>query len=125
MGIIRNYFREKKARKIVLTTYDDETIDEKIKIQGTEFDRKRKYDKKIISKLKKEFQSGMSVNEIANKYDMNYTTVKYNVDPEFKKKYNETRNGKHTGVDKYTFEDRVNYKKALVKGKKIKVAGII
>ena len=125
MGVIKNYFKEKNARKIILTTYDDETIDEKIKIQGTPFDRKRKYSPRVIEMITKEYNEGKSIKEIALKYSMNYTTVKYNVDPEFKRQYNEKRNGKHTGVDNCTFEDRVNYKKMLIKKKQIKVAGIV
>ena len=124
MSFIKDYFKETKARKIVLN-YDDNMLDEKVKIQGTIFDRKRKYDDKTINSLKRDFNNGMSVSEIASKYNMNYTTVRYNVDPTFKKNYNEKRDGKHTGVDVYDFSDRVNYKRYLVSKKKIKVAGII
>ena len=124
MGFIKNYFVETKARKQVLK-FDDNTLDLRVKIQGTEYDRKRKYNFKIISEMKLDYAFGMSISEISKKYRIPYNTVAYNVDEEFKMRFNAKRNGKHTGVDTITDEDRIQYKRSLVKNKKIKVAGII
>lgn len=126
MGVIKNYFREKKARKVVLTTYDDEMIDEKIKIQGTTYDRKRKLTDKQVKKLIKDISDGMSIEEAALKYRVSEWVVRYNSNPDFKKHQLDLRKGKSKAHDNYMdFEDRVNYKRLLIKEKKIKVADII
>lgn len=123
---IRAYFEEKQARKEILKGCDNFEIDELIKIQSTEFDRKRKYDDIHITLIRKEYkENGLSISEIARKYSMNYTTVKYNVDDYFKTIYNAKRDGKHTGVDVCDFMNRVEYKRQLIKSKKIKVAHLI
>ena len=126
MGIIKDYFKEKKARKIILATYDDEMIDEKIKIQGTSFDRKRKLDSKQMKKLQFDFAEGMSVKDLSIKYGVSEWVIKYNTDPEFKAHQLKLREGKSkTHKNIMDAENRVNYKKYLVKAKKIKVAGVI
>ena len=126
MGIIKDYFKEKKARKIILATYDDEMIDEKIKIQGTSFDRKRKLDSKQMKKLQFDFAEGISVKDLSIKYGVSEWIVKYNTDPEFKAHQLKLREGKSkTHKNIMGFENRVAYKKSLVKEKKIKVAGIV
>jgi hypothetical protein len=123
---MKEYFEEKQARKEILVGCDDFEIDELIKIQSTEFDRKRKYDDAHIALIRKEYKdNGLSVSEIARKYSMNYTTVRYNVDDHFKATHNAKRDGKHTGVDVCDFMNRVEYKKQLIKSKKIKVAHLI
>ena len=124
MCLLKNYFKEKKARKEVLG-FDDEKIDSIIKIEGTDFDRKRKYSSMTVASMKSDYENGMSISAIATKYGAGYTTVKYNVVPNFKEQFNAKRSGKHTGVDVCTFLNRVEYKRYLVKSKKIKVAGII
>ena len=126
MGIIKDYFKEKKARKIILATYDDETLDSKIKIQGTSFDRKRKLDSKQMKKLQFDFAEGMSVKDLSIKYGVSEWVIKYNTDPEFKAHQLKLREGKSkTHKNIMDAENRVNYKKYLVKAKKIKVAGVI
>lgn len=125
MKSIKNHFVEKKARKEVLTKFDDVKIDALIKIEGTDFDRKRKYDSFTVSLWRKDYESGMSFGEIAKKYNASFHAVRYNLDENWRKYYNEHRDGRHTGVDVCTFENRVNYKKYLVRSKKIKVANIV
>lgn len=123
---LKKKVEEKKARKVVLSMWENEKIDSIIKIQSTEFDRKRKYDDTQIAIIRKEFlENGMSVSDIAHKYNMNYTTVRYNVDDNFKASYNKKRDGKHSGVDVCDFLNRVAYKKSLIKNKKIKVLELV
>ena len=125
MGVIKNYFREKKARKVILN-YDDETLDIKVKIQGTSFDRKRKLNSKQMKKLQFDFSEGMSTKDLSLKYGVSEWVVKYNTMPEFKAHQIELRKGKSkTHKNTMDFENRVSYKRSLVKGKKIKVAGIV
>ena len=110
------------SKKIELLTLTDEALDKKVKIQGTQYDRKRKVTDKTIAKMKSLSSSGKSVSEIAKKLGLNYITVKYNVDPMFKAIFNATRSGKHTGKDHITVKDRVAYKRGLVAAGKIAVA---
>lgn len=123
MGL-KEFFKENKARKEVLKL-DDQTLDARVKIQGTEYDRKRKYNFKLVNEMRQDYIFGMSISAISKKYNIPYTTVAYNVNEDFKQSYNAKRNGKHTGIDTITSEDRAQYKRTLVKRRKIKVSGVI
>ena len=106
-----------KKKQVELLQLNDMELDRKVKIQGTIYDRKRKITDKTIKKMQK-MSKRKSVAEIAKELGLNYITVKYNVDPEFRKQYNERRNGKHTGKTHITDNDRIAYKRSLVaKGK--------
>ena len=121
---IKQYFQEKKARKVVLNM-DDQTIDMKVKIQGTNFDRKRKYSKELFETMKLELANGATVKELASKYSMNEMTIRYNTDAEFRKQYNEKRKKGTHAVGVMDFANRVDYKRDLVRTKRIKVSGVI
>ena len=108
-------------KRIEILTLDDNSLDKKVKIQGTQYDRKRKISDAIISKAKKMWKKNKSISEIARKLDLNYMTVRYNVDQEFRNAYNEKRDGKHTGKDHITKLNRVTYKRQLVAAGKISV----
>ncbi len=121
---IKEFFVEKKARKNVMKM-DDQTIDSKVKIQGTNFDRKRKYKLEFFADMRSEYQRGFDVNDIAKRYKMNVATVKYNVDDDYRALYNAKRaKGTHP-IGVMDFENRVAYKRELVKTKQIKCAGIL
>lgn len=92
----------------------DAEIDQVVKIQGTRFDRKRKYSTTTYNRMKNMFAKGKSVSEIAKALGINYATVRYNVDEDYRKEYNRTRDSRHTGVDTITKEDRVAYKREIV-----------
>lgn len=109
-------------KKLELLKLTDEALDKKVKIQGTQYDRKRKVTDKTIAKMKSLSSNGKSVSEIASKLGLNYTTVKYNVDPMFKAAYNATRNGAHTGKDKISMKNRIAYKRELVATGKLTAA---
>ena len=121
---LKQYFQEKKARKVVLKM-DDFTIDSKVKIQGTNYDRKRKYTKEFFNQLKSEYNNGATIKELATKYSMNQLTIKYNIDSQFRAQYNAKRKKGTHAVGVLDFDNRVAYKKELVKTKKIKVSGIV
>lgn len=110
------------SKKIELLKLTDEALDKKVKIQGTQYDRKRKVTDKTIAKMKSLASTGKSVSEIAKKLGLNYITVKYNVDPMFKAIFNAKRSGKHTGKDHISVKDRVAYKRDLIAAGKISVA---
>ena len=115
---------EKKARKVILT-YNDEQIDALVKIQGTQYDRKRKLTDKQVSEIKQKLDKGISVEALAQQYNVSEWIIRYNTNPQFRAHQLAIRTGAHTGVDTITFEDRVNYKRYLVEKKKIKVRGLV
>lgn len=116
--------QERKDRKIVLK-FDDETLDQKVKIQGTEYDRKRKCTQKQILNMQNDIAHGMTVKEVATKYNVSEWIVRYNTDSAFRAHQIEIRSGKHTGVTTMDFQDRVAYKRELIKSKKLNVTGIV
>ena len=121
---IKQYFVEKKAKKEVLT-FDDLTIDQKVKIQGTNHDRKRRYSLELFETMRKEHQAGASYNELATRYNMNYVTVRYNLDPEFKAAHNaKHKKGTHA-IGDLDFDNRVSYKRTLIRTNKIKAVEVI
>ena len=56
-------------RKSILSLNDFE-LDKAVIIAGTQYDRKRVLNDKIIAKMKKDFRKGMSPKDIAKKYGM-------------------------------------------------------
>ena len=107
-------------KKDILKLSDME-LDRKVKIQGTEYDRKRTVTDKTINKMIKMLKKGDSAYKIAQKMGVSYRCVRYNTDPVYKYMYNKNRSGKHTGVDRITTEDRILYKRMLVKQGKVSV----
>lgn len=112
---------DRRKRRVEIQKLDDKQFDKAVKIQGTKYDRKRKLSDWEIKRLREYFRAGVPVNIIAKAFSLNATTVRYNVDDAWRIKYNASRNGKHTGKDTITFEDRVAYKRQLVSSKKISV----
>lgn len=106
-------------RKDVLKM-DGRELDKLVTIQGTEFDRKRALSDKMIKKLNKLHKKGLSVNEIRKKLNLNWHTVKYNVDPEYRAMHL-SRCGKHTGTTHITSQERIEYKRSLILNRKLKV----
>lgn len=108
-------------KKMDVLKMTDMELDSKVKIQGTQYDRKRKISDKLIKKMKSMWKRNKTVSEIASKFGLNYNTVRYNVDPVYKMEFNKKRSGAHTGVDHITVLNRVAYKRELVAAGKIKV----
>ena len=121
---LSKFFKEKKARQEILKM-DDITLDSKVIIQGTQFDRKRKLNDKQLDQIQDRLSKNIPIEAIAKEFNVSKWVIKYNTDPSFREHQLMIRMGKHTGEDNITFENRVNYKRSLIENKKIKVAGII
>lgn len=104
----------RKMSKLEVLTLTDDKVDQVVKIQGTKYDRKRKISPDTIKKMNRMASQGKSVAEICKKFNLNYVSVRYNIDPIWRATYNATRSGKHTGTDRITMKDRVAYKRTLV-----------
>lgn len=95
---------------------NDSKINEVVRIQGTKFDRKRKFSDKTLERMLRMVTSGMSYSEVAEVLGCSTKMVKYHTDEEYRYKLNHREGGgKHTGVDHVTPADRASYKRRLVK----------
>lgn len=106
-----------KNTKAIIETLrlDDAALDKKVKIQGTMYDRKRTIAPEVVRKMGRMVKLGKKTTyEIARELGVSPTAVRYNTDPIFKAVHNATRSGKHTGRDKVSVKNRVNYKRSLV-----------
>ena len=108
-----------KMSRIEVLSMTDDKLDQAVKIQGTRWDRKRKLSESTIKQMSKLSRAGKSAYEIATKLGLNYSTVRYNVDPIWRASYNATRDGRHTGKNHVTVKNRVAYKRSLVAAGKV------
>lgn len=104
---------------------DDLTLDQKVKIQGTQFDRKRKLKDKDWKKIKRLLSRGFTYEQVASKFNCSIQTLRYNLEEDYREMKLLSMSGKHTGIDVHTFEDRVLYKRTLIKKRKIKAKTIM
>lgn len=100
--------------KLEILTMTDAALDKTVKIQGTKYDRKRKISDATIAKAKKLFSKGTLVAEIARQLGVNYSSIRYQIDNDYRTAYNMKRSGAHTGKDHISKLDRVAYKRQLV-----------
>lgn len=106
-------------KKRELMKLSDNQLDTKVKIQGTNFDRKRKVTRQMQYRMLQMLKAGKDMKTIAEHFNVTPHTVKYNTDPEFKKQWNKNRNGKHYGTtSNYSSADRGAYKRELLKLRK-------
>lgn len=104
-----------KTTKIINTLkLNDEALDKAVKIQGTDYDRKRKVKKSDVKMMKKLYKKGYSYSAIASVFGVSYSTVKYNIDDNYRLLYNFFRDGTHTGKTHLSKSNRVSYKRELV-----------
>lgn len=97
----------------------DTAVDNAIKIQGTNYDRKRKVTKNMKHKMEQMYAAGKSYNYIANHFGVAYNTVRYNLDEEFKQSINRDRNNyaRNWKPEPGILSDRANYKRDLARDK--------
>ena len=103
----------------VLLKMNDNELDAVIKIQGTDLDRKRKLTDKMIKNIRKKYSKGKTLKELAEKYSVNYKTIRYWVDENYKQRILSENNHTHYGKVQ-TVADRAAYKRQLVLAGKVK-----
>lgn len=99
-----------------LMELSDAKLDITVKIQGTNYDRKRKVTKQIQQRMIQMVNAGKSLNYIAEHFSVTPQTVRYNTDPEWRARYNATRDGKHYGLAS-NVKERAAYKRELLENK--------
>ena len=108
-----------------LLELSDIELDRAIRIQGTDFDRKRKLTQSSIRQMHRMYEEGVSLTQLSDMFGVTVMTVKYNVDDTWRNNFNKIRSGKHTGVTAMNFKDRVNYKRKLINVKSLKELGVV
>ena len=93
---------------------NDVEVDKAIKIQGTQFDRKRVLDDHDVQSAKRMHEAGVSLRQIAKKFQVDWRTIKYNIDEEYRKYTLSKMSGIHTGNTRCDFAERVAYKRSLI-----------
>lgn len=99
----------------------DMEVDQLVKIQGTQYDRKRKLTDKDIKIIKKLISHGDSIDYIAAIFGVTEHTIKYNIDSEYRQHSINIRSGKHYGETTKDIIDRASYKRHLILKRKIKI----
>ena len=112
-------------RRKQILNLDDLTLDQKVKIQGTQFDRKRKLKDKDWKKVNILIKKCLTYKQIAEVFGVTEHCIRYGLDEEYRLHSIAIRSGKHTGVDTCTFENRVEYKRYLIQKRKIKARTIV
>lgn len=97
----------------VLKMVDNE-LDKAVKIQGTDFDRKRKVTSGMKESMMRMRNRGKTFREIAERFDVDHRTVRYNLDPCYREYCKASTSGAHTGKTRISKTNRVAYKRELV-----------
>ena len=100
----------------------DGDLDKAVKIQGTDYDRKRKVTSRILRKMRKLKSRGKEYADIARELGLSTKTVRYNLDENYRNNYKLSLSGAHTGKDHITKKNRVAYKRELVAMGKVTAA---
>lgn len=115
-------FRKNKTNESGFTktkSFTDTEIDKIVKIQNTQYDRRRKLSDIDLLVITERINKGENIKSIANDYNVDYRTIKYYVDPTYRKiriKQSYTNNPtKYTSEQKLNMKiNRINYKKSLI-----------
>lgn len=100
--------------RIDILKMTDGELDKAVKIQGTDYDRKRKVTSKVLSKMRKLESKGKDYADIAKELGFSTKTVRYNLDEAYREYYKSAYGGPHIGKTHLTKTNRVAYKRDLV-----------
>ena len=98
----------------------DFELDRIVRLEGTDYDRRRKLTTSDVTRIKKAYKEGSYIIDLANEYNVSYGTILYHVSPFHKNKINKNRK-------KYaqSFFDHNAQRKSRVAHKRAIVAGLI
>ena len=100
--------------KINVLKMVDNKLDKAVKIQGTDFDRKRKVTSEMREQMKRMKKRGKTFREIAERFNVDHRTVRYNLDEQYRAYCKAYASGVHTGKTYLNKTNRVAYKRELV-----------
>lgn len=97
----------------------DFELDRIVKIQGTDYDRRRKLSTSDVTYIRKAYKEGKHIIDLANHYNVSYGTILYHINPVHKKNINMNR--KHYAQSLFDAaaqrKSRVAYKRLILAGK--------
>lgn len=99
--------------KVNLDNFSDAMVDELVVIKGTDFDRKRKILSSDICRIKSLISLGYSLQSIADAFGVKVSTIKYNIDSQYRAASIASKSGKHYG-DSALRAERVAYKRSIM-----------
>ena len=105
-------------KRNILLTLEDKELDKEVKIAGTSFDRRKKLNKEQIKKMKKLYNNGSTLSELAVLFNIALTTVKYHCVDGYKEYINAYRLF-YPSYSSSDSQERSKYKRLLVKNKLI------
>ena len=116
-------------RKKQLLKMGPQSLDSSIKIQGTEFDRKRVLTPRKIERLKELYHSGLNFAELSRVFNVSPHTVKAYIDPAYRthrnnlmhKFYSENGYNSHINNGYKVIVERSEYKRKLIARNQIAV----
>lgn len=109
-------------KRIDVLKMTDDDLDKAVKIQGTDYDRKRKVTSKILAEMRKMESRGKKYADIARELGLSTKTVRYYLDEDYRTNYKFSPSGAHTGKDHITKKNRVAYKRELIAMGKVTAA---
>ena len=97
----------------------DFMVDKVVKLEGTDYDRRRKLTNKDIAAIKRAHKKGYSIPALAKKYGVSYVTIRYHLDSNFKQHIIEERvkHGFYCCDAAKQRASRIAYKRAILSGK--------
>lgn len=106
----------------------DTKIDSMVKIQGTNYDRRRKVTKSMKRRMQQMYDAGKSYYAIAEHFSVDPRTVRYNLDEAFRKYDIELRTKRakkkpsHSHTTPEKLANRAAYKREIIQNKNARKA---
>ena len=105
----------------------DTKVDSMVKLQGTNYDRRRKVTKSIKHRMEQMYNAGKSYYKIAEHFGVDPRTVRYNLDENYRQsdiygrvmraKKNNKKHNSTKDSNRITLADRAEYKRNLMQNK--------
>lgn len=98
----------------------DTTLDNKVHIAGTNWDRRRKLTNKDIYEIKRMYKRGKAISVIASKYNVTSGTIKYHLFEDYKREVNQKRKEYivNNNATPESRSERARYKRYLIDNNK-------
>ena len=111
----------------------DSKLDSMVKIQGTNYDRRRKVTKSMKHRMEQMYNSGKSYYTIGDYFNVSPKTVRYNLDENFRQNDIDARSKRaknsakkvDASVKAKSTADRIAYKKELMQNKNFRKVAVI
>jgi len=105
-------------KKFELLNLANTTLDKKVKIAGTNWDRRRKLTNKEIYEIKRMYKRGKPISDIASRFGVAVSTIKYHLFEDYKKEHNQRRKDYVNNSSSNNRAERINYKRYLINNNK-------